>query len=332
MSSKRLLFKDRMSYRDTLELINPSNLWARTEVLLGYGYHEGSKFGKSYLDETIIEDENTVVLGGVQTALQHIFGVKAPITIPSLYEKFGIGVPDVEIKSSYLVPNHSNENDANSTAVTEASIYDPGSFVQLFGVGVTGSAENNITVPKVGYREMYIDMDSANGADTPNGIMYPFRYTASELDGSEKTKYFGKKLDPETGATAYYLKRFESAPAIRHVWKTQDNMDTENESQVTDATVKETGRNDAIESFAEMHLQITKKDLKEFFTDKLGQPESCRFNCIALFDGLYTEVNKPDSELFGDYANVHMFSKLNIPTEPLSLQKDLEIIYRVYGS
>lgn len=332
MSSKRLLFKDRMSYRDTLELINPSNLWARTEVLLGYGYHEGSRFGKSYLDETILEDENTVVIGGVQTALQHIFGVKAPITIPSLYDKFQIGHPDVAVDNTYLVPNHSNENDANSTAVTETAIYAPGSFVQLFGIGVTGSAENNITVPKVGYREMYIDMDSANGADTPNGIMYPFRYTASELDGSEKTKYFGKKLDPETGATAYYLKRFESAPAIRHVWKTQDNMDTENESQVTDATVKETGRNDAIESFAEMHLQITKKDLKEFFTDKLGQPESCRFNCIALFDGIYTEVDKPDSELFGDYANVHMFSKLNIPTEPLSLQKDLEIIYRVYGS
>ena len=332
MSSKRLLFKDCMSYRDTLELINPSNLWARTEVLIGYGYHEGSRFGKSYLDETIIEDENTVVIGGVQTALQHIFGVKAPITVPTLYDKSNIGHPNVEVKSSYLIPNHSNENDANSIAVSEKAIYDPGSFVQLFGVGVTGSAENNITVPKVGYREMFIDMDSANGADTPNGIMYPFRYTASELDGSEKTKYFGKKLDPETGATAYYLKRFESAPVIRHVWKTQDNMDTENESQVTDKTVVETGRNDAIESFAEMHLQITKKDLKEFFTDKLGQPESCRFNCIALFDGIYTEQNKPASELFGDYANVHMFSKLNIPTEPLSLQKDLEIIYRVYGS
>ena len=67
-------------------------------------------------------------------------------------------------------------------------------------------------------------------------------------------------------------------------------------------------------------------------TDKLEQPESCRFNCIALYDGYYTEEGKQDNELFGDYANVRLFSKLNIPTEHLSLQKDLEIIYRVYGS
>ena len=113
---------------------------------------------------------------------------------------------------------------------------------------------------------------------------------------------------------------------------TQDTMSEESEIVVTDATINDNTRNDAIQSFVEMHLQITKKDLKEFFTDKLGQPESCRFNSIALFDGLYTEEGKASSDLFGDYANVTLFSKLNIPTEHLSLQKDLEIIYRVYGS
>ena len=128
------------------------------------------------------------------------------------------------------------------------------------------------------------------------------------------------------------MKRFEGEPQIKHVWKTQDTMNEETESVVTDDRINENGRNDAIQSFVEMHLQITKKDLKEFFTDKLGQPESCRFNSIALFDGLYTEEGKGPKDLFGDYANVTLFSKLNIPTEHLSLQKDLEIIYRVYGS
>ena len=87
-----------------------------------------------------------------------------------------------------------------------------------------------------------------------------------------------------------------------------------------------------INSFIECHLIITKKDLKEFFNYKLDQPESCRFNTIALYDGRYSEVGKPDGDQFGDYTNVRLFSKLNIPTEPLSLTKDLEIIYRIYGS
>ena len=48
---------------------------------------------------------------------------------------------------------------------------------------------------------------------------------------------------------------------------------------------------------------------KEFFADKLDQPESCRFNCIALYAGRYTEANKAENEQFGDYTNVKLFSK-----------------------
>lgn len=332
MSSKRLLLGENIHFKDTSKFVASPSLWAKTEVLVGYGFNDPGLHQKSYLNETLIEDENTVPIGGVQSVFQHMFGVKGPITVPSLYEKSQIGAADVTVNSSYLTPNHSNENDPNSSASSVSEIYLPGHHVQLFGVGVTGTAENNITVHKVGYREMFIDMEGDEDLGIPNGIMYPFRYTASELDGSEKTKYFGKKLDPETGATAYYLKRFEGEPQIKHVWKTQNNISEESTDLVTDLTLNSNQRNDAIQSFTEMHLQITNKDLKEFFTDKLGDPEACRFNSIALFDGVYTEIGKPASDTFGDYANVTLFSKLNIPTEHLSLQKDLEIIYRVYGS
>lgn len=331
MSANRLLLNDQFTFRDVNKLLNQTSLWAKTEVLFGYGYNDGG-LGKSYLNETLHEESNTVPIGGVQSALQYIFGVKGPITVPTLYDKYQIGRPNMSVTAKYLTPNHSVENQADSGATTVTSIYNPGHFVQLFGVGVTGTAENNITVHKVGYREMFIDMDGNEAEGKPNGIMYPFRYTSSELDASERTKYFGKKLDAETGATAYYLKRFETVPQIKHVWKTQDNINQNTEVSVSDETLNDSTRNDAIQSFAEMHLQITKKDLKEFFADKLGQPESCRFNSIALFDGYYTETDKPANENFGDYSDVRLFSKLNIPTEHLSLQKDLEIIYRVYGS
>lgn len=336
MSSKRLLLKDYMDISSDVKLSNKqkSGLWADTEILWGYGYNDGG-LQASFLDEEIGIARNTVPIIGVQSAFQYLFGVKGPISFPTLYNETAssiqgaIGHSDVATDSNYnyRLPDHAVENDPTSSATTYTPIYNPGQFVQLFGVGVTGTAENNITVHKVGYRETSINMEG-----DPNGIMYPFRYTASELDPAEKTKYFGKRLDTETGAIGYYLKRFEGRPQIKHVWKTQDTMDSSNESLVTNDTLHDLTRNDAIQSFCEMHLQITKKDLKEFFTDKLEQPESCRFNCIALYDGYYTEEGKQDNELFGDYANVRLFSKLNIPTEHLSLQKDLEIIYRVYGS
>ena len=332
MPSKKLLLKDGINFKkDTVNVSSGKGLWADTEIILGYGFHDGG-YGKSYLDEEIDIVKNTVPICGVQTAMQYLFGVQGPIEVKTLYDTNKIGYPNIDVNEAYdyLKPNHSIEHDPNSGSTKNRPLYNTGHLVQLFGVGVTGTAENNITVHKVDYREMSIDM----GGDPPVGVMYPLRYTASELDGSEKTKYFGKKYDDSTGATGYYLKRFENEPQIKHIWKTQDTMDSDNEILVDNDALKDNTRNDAIQSFTEMHLQITKKDLKEFFRDKLEQPESCRFNCIALYDGYYTEDKsyKPDNDLFGDYANVRLFSKLNIPTEHLSLQKDLEIIYRVYGS
>lgn len=329
--SKNINMKDSISMNDSISYDSHiPNLWAKTEIEIGYGYNRVEE-GKSYLEENIWTGSNTVPIGGVQSALQYLFGVQGPIVIPTLYDEMKAGHPNIEYtdspKDTYLKPDHSVENSATSGATTNTTIYRVGHFVQLFGVGITGTAENNITVHKVGYRETSINADGI-----PNGVMLPFRYTASELDGAEKTKYFGKKLDEDTGATAYYLKRFEGVPEVKHIWKTQDTMDSESEVLVNNANVFDSTRNDAIQSFVEIHLQITKKDLKEFFADKLEQPESCRFNSIALYDGYYTEDDKPLNEVFGDYANVRLFSKLNIPTEHLTLQKDLEIIYRVYGS
>ena len=332
--SKILRLRERICPSDTCEIDVEAKpgLWARTEVLGGYGYHHGDRFTKSFLDEQVWGGENTVPISGVQTILEWLFGVKGPINIDTLYKKIGIGSPDEEAVPSFLVPDNS---DTDGGATMRNAVYQIGHLVQLFGIGVTGTAENNITVHKVGYRETEIEMNVSTPDGELNGTMYPFRYTESELTPGEKQKYFGKRYDPETGKTGYYLKRFEAFPEIRHIWKTSDidgNLEDDNEIEVTNDTVWDFSRDDAVQSFIEIHLRITSKDLKEFFADKLDQPESCRFNCIALYTGRYTEANKAENEQFGDYTNVKLFSKLNIPTEPLSLQKDLEIIYRIYGS
>ena len=105
-----------------------------------------------------------------------------------------------------------------------------------------------------------------------------------------------------------------------------------NEVEATNNTIWDKSRDDALKSIVEIHFKIAEADIKEWFQYKLDQPEAARFNTIALFDGRYSELGKSEQDQFGDYCNVTLFSKLNIPTENVSLAKDLEFIYRIYGS
>lgn len=319
---------DKICTPDEIEYVS---MWAKTEIVVGHGYHHSDdRFALSYLDEPIFTTSNMVPISGVQTILQMAFGVKGPINIDSLYTRHGIGIPDEVAVPSFLVPT--NEN-IEGPATLHPGIYQNGHIVQLFGLGITGTAENNITVHKVGYRETDIEMEINTADGKIDAIMLPLRYTESELDPNERQKYFGKKLDPTTGKTGYYLKRFESFPEIKHVWRSSD-IDSSKVSEVvaTNDTIWDFSRDDALKSLVEIHFTVTQDDLKEYFNYKMDQPEAARFNTIALFDGRYSEVGKLDSDQFGDYCNVHLFSKLNIPTEHVSLAKDLEFIYRIYGS
>lgn len=315
------------------ELKSKKGPWADTEVIAGYGYHHSnSRFALSYLDEEIwgTPYRNTVPISGVQELFEMISGVKGPITIPSMYQRHQIGIPDEENNGTFLVPE--NEN-IEGGATSRQTLFPAGHLVQLVGLGITGTAENNITVHKVGYRETDIEMVVKTADGEVDGIMLPFRYTESELDPLERMKYFGKKLDPTTGKTGYYYKRYESWPDIKHIWRSSDiNSSKMKEVIATNDTVWDYSRDDALKSVMEIHFTVSQDDLKEFFNYKMDQPEACRFNTIALLTGRYSEVGKLDTDQFGDYCNVRLFSKLNIPTEPMSLEKDLEFIYRIYGS
>ena len=78
-------------------------------------------------------------------------------------------------------------------------------------------------------------------------------------------------------------------------------------------------------------MKISTKDVKDYFT-YIEQSDKTRINTIALFNGKYVYNNDTDLNGVGDYQDVRLFSKLNIPVEYLSMNKDLNIIYRVYGS
>lgn len=295
-----------------------SGLWARTEVIGGYGEVNENPLGKSTLGEVCFRSSNIVPIGGVSYVMQKLFGVEEEqIDIPTLYEENGIGYPNsTPATETYESP------DGKKTIV-----YRYGHLVQLYGVGITGTAENDVTIYKPDYREKNINITKVNTDGlTVTGTMVPFRYTAETLDTTERKMYFGKKKDSK-GVTGYYLKKFESEPTIKHVWKTGEDTD-ETLIASSDVWTNTAGLN-AVESFTEIILKISKKDVKEWFIE-LEQPDRTRINTIALFDGQYVpnETNPSDT---GDYRDVRLFSKLCINPEYLNLSKDLNIIYRVYG-
>lgn len=196
-------------------------------------------------------------------------------------------------------------NDSATVSPSGGNPYPYGHKVCLFGVGIGGAAENNTTTIDIGYHE------------TDIVGMVPFRYTNDALSELDQRKYFGmKEVD---GVMAYYLKAFDSDPVIHNLFK--NGEDGEDGSEVT-ASYLNDGSATGVETCTDVILTVSKKDLREWFT-AIGDIESCRVNSIAL----YSAIKDGD-----DYSYIQLFSKLNIPSEPMSLSKDLNIIYRTYGS
>ena len=286
------LLTDHLMYEDSVTPSkHPRTLWARTQIIGGYGLHK-NKNGISELDEVVFETENMVPLVGVQYAMEVLFGVKGPLTIPTLNSQ-GIG---------------------SQTPVTDPQVpYPKGQYVCLFGVGTGGAKEeNNLSTLEVRYNETYIK------------DMIPFRFTNLPLPASDATKYYGRKQYTvgDAAITAYFLKKFETDPVIYHLYK--DGEEGEDGTAVSSDYFNSDTITTGVQSFTECVLSITKKDIREWF-DTYGNVEVPRVNSIALFTAIY---NRNDD----DYSNIQLFSKLNIPTEPLSLVKDMNILYRVYGA
>lgn len=319
----KLHFEDKVLYaKENGPQATPhSGMWARTEVIGGFGdfVKAQSPFGKTSLTDVSWHEENMVVIGGVQYTMEQIYGEKCTqIEIQTLYSETGIGHPDS------LPPTDTYETpDGNKTI-----LYRPGNKVWLFGVGITGTAENDITVHPTDYREKSIEMAkvSTDGL-TIRGNMVPFRYTAAQLTELERKRYFGKKTFTD-GTIGYYLKKFEQPAQIKHIWKTGEEYEKETLVSSADVWENNTGIN-AVETFTEMLLRVSKKDVKEWFIN-LEQKDRTRINTLALYSGEF--YRKDENDIDGDYRDVRLFSKLNIPVEFLVLNKDLNIIYRVYGS
>ena len=238
--------------------------------------------------EVLFESTNQIVLGGAMFILEKLFNVEAPITVDYLNNIMGIAAE-----------NPIEEKYPKNTAVC------------LFGVGIGGCGDSSLSVVDVNFYEREI-FD-----------MVPFRVTDDELNEEDQTKYWFKRRESD-GRTSYFLKTFEQDPVIKVLWK--DGDEDEDGSEVSSG-VHDTQRTEPIETFVELILKITKKDVREYFEIN-GNIEEARINSIGLFTG----IKQPMSDGSEDYKQVKLFSKLNIPNEMLVMNKDMTIIYRIYTS
>lgn len=275
-------------------------LWAKTRIIGGYGVHK-NEYGVSELDEVVFETTNMVPLSGVQYAMETLFGVKGPvINVPRLDDvETGIGKYNEDLRTGGVI---------EGTGVQMP--YQYGQRVCLFGVGTGGAGDNPLSAKEVKYTEGKIDS------------MVPFRYTTDVLvydNTSIYGKYYGRKDDGNI--KAYYLKSFDEEPKIHHCYK--NGIDDTDGKEIDYSIVYNQESTNGIETFTQMQLTISKEDIREYFSyNGVEQP---RINSIGLFTAVYDEQA-------GDYSNIMLFSKFNIPTEPLSLEKSMTILYRVYGA
>ena len=241
------------------------------------------------------QEENETVLAGAITVMEKLWGVRAPLQVATINEIM----------------------DINKDIGTTAGNLTSDDIVCLWGIGIGGSGDAFGSIRPVNFYEREI------GQNGQKDQMIPFRVVQTPLDSDEGAKYH-MMTQREDKLYAYYLKSFEIDPIIKVLWK--DGAEGEDGSEV-DPDVHNTKRTDLIEAFTEMHLKITKKDVREFF-EANGNIQMSRINTIGLFTGRKIEVSPGKF----DYVNVKLFSKLNMDNEPLTNAKEINFIYRIYTS
>ena len=153
--------------------------------------------------------------------------------------------------------------------------------------------------------------------------MIPFRVVDEPFqEGTEEYEKYWFMKQTEDGKYAYYMKTFESEPVIRALWKDAD--DDEDGSPVVDTDYNST-KTTPIETFAQVTLKLTKYDLREYF-ELYDNIEYARFNTMGLCTGIKSTLVDGQEE----YKQVMQVSGLAFSNEMLHMNKELNIIYRVY--
>lgn len=271
----------------------------RGHAIAGYDLKVDPVTGLSSLGEAIAEDDNVITLGGTLFALEKLFNVSADLNVSYLNDIYNVGTDGEFIAEKY----------PKDTCVC----------LWNAGIGGAGAAYTDVYPELQQFRELpggsdsrvpFRIVDSYFTAGTPEYEKY---WLAQPMDSTK----FGDKI-------GYYAKTFSKTPTIKALWK--DAGTGKDGSPVTEG-VHESTKNTPIETFAEMVLTAEVEDFREYF-ELLGVPQHARINTI----GLCTGIRSTTADQREEYKQVLQFSVLTFGNELLHMDKNLNIIYRVYSA
>ena len=179
----------------------------------------------------------------------------------------------------------------------------------LFGIGTGGSGLDfgSVITPDIKQRDILSPI--------------PMRYGAS-VTGSDQNKYFMKVSNPGADGTfSWYLKEFTGTPTIKSCWKNAVSAD-EDGTEILDE-IYDSEETDGIETFTEIQINLNTLDGREYF-ESTGTVNTARFNTIGFYTGSKNAENT-------EYANVRLYSVININNRDLSLATSSSFLYRLFS-
>ena len=301
MSVKTLKVNDKFGSSDSCKILHElaAGHRLRGHAMAGYGLSIDPVTGLSSLGECVAEEDNVITLGGTLFALEKLFNVPADLNVAYLNDIYNVGTTGTPISEKY----------PKETCVC----------LWNAGIGGAGAAYTDVYPELQQYRELpggsdarvpFRIVDSYFTAGTPEYEKY---WLAQPMDQVK----FGEKI-------GYYAKTFSKPPTIKALWKDAGNG--KDGSPVTDG-VHESTKDTPIETFAEVVLVAETTDFREYF-ELLGMPKHARINTIGLCTGIKSVLGDQREE----YKQVKQFSVLNFGNELLHMDKNLNIIYRVYSA
>ena len=161
----------------------------------------------------------------------------------------------------------------------------------------------------------------------------PFRYVtpSNDLDIDERDYYFGRKVFDKGMSgehIAYFFKAFDTEPQL-HV-RYLDG------TEVTNAMWRVVS-SQAVETYVEMRLSITRQDFRDYFDDVLGW-DNANISTISLLMAWYDDTICEDDTLpeedqifYRWYQDIIPYSKFNFGQEDLvDLNRAIDFNYQVY--
>ena len=267
----------------------------------------------------------TVIAGGALTLAKLFNFDRLALNRTPTYDRI-LGLDEGNIEQPGLFPTITvKDNIGNTVGVIEDESQ---RVICGFCLGQGGSGSDISDVFDVPYASWI----------TPDNLV-PFRYPLASTDNVDETMYKGKKtINLSTGQTvvAYYFKEFSNSPQL--VQNYVSTIGTFTDEVTAENVYSDTASADKAQSYVELHLKITKDDVREFFYRHDGI-ESARINQISLVTAWkkpvsVTKLNSSGSMTTATYEyfqDVRPFSVANIPSEILSDQsKSISCIYTLY--